>query len=326
VQVVRGLVARILTAVRLHGGARIIASGGDVSDLMSIGLCGLERCHNDNGQGDGFVNFWTLDEPFAVQCAEKVLRDDFNQTLEWTQYSRLCTEMHSILQSLGSTTSVKGTFLEQILFTRLCSSGFNGHTVTDLPFLHSATISDSARAFWSQVTFNATRIVAHGEPGVADSATFLASDDAVNCVYSPETVMRPDGIIFLNHPNGQRCALVFGACIYSNQVPLDKVRSQRLSTDLNRVYFTKDGKDVNKNAKARWLSWNQKMVGKLPVATIHVHIVLPGTQTACPYGAMAGNDIAIQVDRSNASQLFGDDARIKAMLAMATGTAVAEWH
>jgi hypothetical protein len=161
-----------------------------------------------------------------------------------------------------------------------------------------------------------------------DSVAFLNDVQASSGkVLLPETLMRPDGVLMLQHDNGTRCCMTFGICLYTGGVPNTKIDEQHISTDLQKVYHIAKGNKVNKNAQVQYDAWAASPLGQVDaIPTIRVNVALPCAESANPPELLVtGNDVSVWLDRSNCHLMLPCDDRLKNLLAYATSTSSSSW-
>ena len=108
------------------------------------------------------------------------------RSAEFTHYWAMLSKL---IATFGTSTSMKGEALEPIVREVLRS--FNGHRVSDLPFVQS--IADKLPEWCQSATIDIQQIVTANESDFEDDLDFL-TQRRPSILFRPEDTTRPDGI------------------------------------------------------------------------------------------------------------------------------------
>jgi len=193
-----------------------------------------------------------------------------------------------------------------------------------------------------QLRFSLKRFGTAEMLGLKDDIDYLqkcASGEMEDMLLFPNNLMRPDGIMLVKRfvksnddkllhrselENGTEYevrwfAIVLSSKIYSDKVPTDEFKSGITSTDLTKVYFTKDGAKPNPIASIALErfhaildgAWSSNPDSCGGVLRIHVSLPrVPNPELFEPLTIFNTKNVVVHItnDKSNVSTLFSKDS------------------
>jgi hypothetical protein len=154
--------------------------------------------------------------------------------------------------------------------------------------------------------------------GCDDLGCFLekaADKDAsfCNALVSPSTVARPDGVAVCPITDSTFFSVLFSSKLLAQRLQQEHVEPDRLSTELSKLYFLRNGKCKDKNGSEVNVHVRRRVQAALSrlgthVGSLRVHCVLPragekGVELSC----VQGNDIILYISKDNLSNMFDSD-------------------
>ncbi len=154
--------------------------------------------------------------------------------------------------------------------------------------------------------------------GCEDLASFLekaAGKDAFFCnaLVSPSTTARPDGVAVCPITDSSFFSVLFSSKLMSEPMREKDIESDRLSTELSKLFFLRNGKCQDKNGDEVNVRQRARCTAALShlgihVGSLRVHCILPragkkGVELSC----VQGNDIILYISEDNLPILFDSD-------------------
>ena len=322
-------------------------------DLTQLGIAGsssydmIERADQEIPVRQTWS--YGIHERFVLAAIRRLFeKPEIKELAKANGFEDAMRRLHAVIQQFGGAIPFKGNLVEHALLTAFVH--LKAKKVGDLEFLEAREPCDSWET-WKEVPFHAvTMQLMDGSP---EAMMRLASRNPPGILYSPDHNNRSDGILMLGKEGNVNLAMVFGVAVYSDKVPVSKVRSQLKSTNLSLAYYTVAGNDVNDEPKRKeWVD-----LGLHNTCAIRVQVSLPfaaksgprtdypnnpGTRTTRSATKMetallseippALQDVFVNIDRTNIHLLLGtSEAHEDALdcfyrtLATATNTGPETW-
>ena len=312
------------------------------SDLLELGVACKSQMEAD-GRRTKVNCYQSIQERFVVESLRELFNDkEWAEAAKINRCERFVTLLRDVVSRLGPAAAAKGNVVEQLLLERLAGMAGEGVTVGELPFI-KPFLGEEERAVWRTVPLGAVRRVAAAGKR-SDTVAVLASEEALELVWSPEAAMRPDGVVMLgpathDKDNAPRRAITLASAVYAGKVTSDKTEDQMRSADLSRSFLSKKGElyPAARSRRERWCA-----AGLQRTVCVRVLVALPIGDEPPPLETKmftaggrrqempAEHDVVVQLDRTNVHLLLGakdvpGNASVYELLAMATGTEVGQW-
>ena len=329
---------QVHVAVTMFGRSAFLRSAApswSVGDLVALGVAvgGYGFGVPIPGQVEKREFKYDVRERFVLESIDAFFKDDVVQGKAAAASFRNSVELlERVLKSLGAAAQSKGNLVELAILKRLEVLGASGRfpTVADLPFFPiQDRASTETPSPWRLVPFAARALQSSVDH--ANVPEFLASDDAVGVVFSPDAQCRPDGVLMLPLREGDRAhrrALVVGVAVYSTAVTSAKVTDQFSSTDLSRAYLGANGA-VYDAVRSKRVAWFAR--GLHRTIAVRVHVSLPvaasaplAAQTYVREKTEAGNGQRVLLRTAGVSMEAGGVGGAATTARTTTGAAVSD--